>query len=619
MLAPVQRQAMPDRTAGGYSIPAPIGGLNARDALANMAETDAIILDNFFPQPSWVEVRGGKKTLATFTGQCETVSAYVGLVVSQLYGAVVNGSTRSIYRVDGLGGGAVGAAVVGGAGNTVQPITSTLYDWAQYGTGSAEVLYLVNGSDQPLLYDGTTWWAVGTVTATITGITQAASAVVTINTVSGTNPYAIGNTIGFQGVGGMTQINGLMGTVTAIGGASGAWTATVNINSSGFSAYTSGGVANPYVLTGVAGVVSSLSCVALYKQRLWFLQKGTFNVYYLAQNTFAGALLQLNMGALFFLGGSLVSIIGISIDNAAGLNDYIAFVSSVGEVVVFQGYDPSSVSTWAQSAHFRIGRPIGTGRRCWQKLGSDAAVITVDGVVLLSDALLTDRSQTRNALSDKIRRAINQNVQIYGNETGWQIQLFPIGNKLIVNVPTTVDTASFQYVMNTLTGAWCTFGQYASAWNALCFETMGDALYYGANGRVCQADTGGDDDGSAIIARAQTAFSYFGQKGALKLWQMCRPVFLLNGSLQLTLSLNVDFNTQLATGTVGISVGNQAIWNVSLWPKPTLWGDPLLIYKNWFGVSGLGYAASLNVQVSALDVTMQWQSTDFIFQGGGLV
>lgn len=76
----------------------------------------------------------------------------------------------------------------------------------------------------------------------LTAITKAASAVFTINTVSTTNPIVVGDIVNFSGVGGMTQINGLTGTVSAIGGASGAWTGTVNINSSGFSVYTSGGI-----------------------------------------------------------------------------------------------------------------------------------------------------------------------------------------------------------------------------------------------------------------------------------------------------------------------------------------------------------------------------------------
>lgn len=81
---------------------------------------------------------------------------------------------------------------------------------------------------------------------TITGITAASQAVVTVSTGGSSNPFAVGNTITFVSVAGMTQINGLVGTVTAIGGATTAWTITTNINSSAFTAWSSGGSASSY-------------------------------------------------------------------------------------------------------------------------------------------------------------------------------------------------------------------------------------------------------------------------------------------------------------------------------------------------------------------------------------
>ena len=77
----------------------------------------------------------------------------------------------------------------------------------------------------------------------ISGITAAANAVVTLSTGGASNPFAVGNTIAFASVGGMTQINAVTGTVTAIGGVTTAWTVTTTINSSAFTAYTSGGTA----------------------------------------------------------------------------------------------------------------------------------------------------------------------------------------------------------------------------------------------------------------------------------------------------------------------------------------------------------------------------------------
>jgi hypothetical protein len=78
---------------------------------------------------------------------------------------------------------------------------------------------------------------------TITAITAANNAVVTVSTGVSTNPFAVGNTICFASVGGMTQLNTLCGSVTAIGGVTTAWTITTSINSSAFTTYTSGGTA----------------------------------------------------------------------------------------------------------------------------------------------------------------------------------------------------------------------------------------------------------------------------------------------------------------------------------------------------------------------------------------
>jgi len=74
---------------------------------------------------------------------------------------------------------------------------------------------------------------VGVNSKSITAITKAASAVVTV----GTHTFVAGDVVTFSGVVGMTQINGLTAAVTAIDAA----TITVAINSTGFSTYTSGG------------------------------------------------------------------------------------------------------------------------------------------------------------------------------------------------------------------------------------------------------------------------------------------------------------------------------------------------------------------------------------------
>lgn len=80
----------------------------------------------------------------------------------------------------------------------------------------------------------------GTNAYAITNITKAAAAQVTV----GANNFAVGDIVYFNNVQGMVEINGLTGRVTIAGNPF-----TVNINSAGFTAYTSGGVAWSHTLS----------------------------------------------------------------------------------------------------------------------------------------------------------------------------------------------------------------------------------------------------------------------------------------------------------------------------------------------------------------------------------
>jgi uncharacterized protein (TIGR02217 family) len=82
-----------------------------------------------------------------------------------------------------------------------------------------------------------TWTAI--IAKTITAITAASSAVITVGASHG---FVVGDTLVASGVVGMTQINGVLGVVTVAGST----TVTVNINSSGFTAYSSGGTLSKY-------------------------------------------------------------------------------------------------------------------------------------------------------------------------------------------------------------------------------------------------------------------------------------------------------------------------------------------------------------------------------------
>ena len=91
-------------------------------------------------------------------------------------------------------------------------------------------------------------------TATITGVTQASSAVVTAN-----NNFANGDKVYISGVVGMTQLNGNTYTISSVSGTG----FTLNVNSSSFTAYSSGGLAG-LVFSTSTGIAQYLTSSAAF-------------------------------------------------------------------------------------------------------------------------------------------------------------------------------------------------------------------------------------------------------------------------------------------------------------------------------------------------------------------
>ncbi|MGB0697736.1 MAG: hypothetical protein ACPGOY_18955 [Rhodospirillaceae bacterium] len=136
------------------SVPPPVGGWNARDALAEMPASDAVILENWFPGTDSVKLRRGYASHATgLGGAVESLVPYVDTNGNASLFAAAGGA---IYDVTNPG--SVGAAVVSG-------MTNNRWQCVQSSNIAATAnLIMCNGQDTPRLYDGSTWS-----TASITG------------------------------------------------------------------------------------------------------------------------------------------------------------------------------------------------------------------------------------------------------------------------------------------------------------------------------------------------------------------------------------------------------------------------------------------------------------------
>lgn len=361
----------------------------------------------------------------------------------------------------------------------------------------------------------------------------------------------------------------------------------------------------PIAITGVNP--STFAHVNVFAQRLWFTQVNSMQAFYLPVGQVGGAAALFDIGPQTVLGGFLMGIATWNVDNSAGLNPYCIFVTSMGEVAAYIGSDPSQSSSFSIAARFRIGPPV--GRRFFEKFGSDILFVTSDGLLPLSQALLTDRAQAAISLTQKIRPSINADVAAYGNNFGWQPILYPNGTKLLLNVPEQEDGTAHQYVMNTITKAWCRF----TGWKVFCFAYFNNALWMGGTNFVAQADVGNDDGGVAINSDIKPAFNYFGLRGQEKYFHMMRPVFLSNSAFAPQIDLSVDFSNALPTSTPTFSQGNVTPWDTTPWDAVP-WGGNQIVQTDWESIDGLGYAATYRMRAQTKGIQFSIESVDFMFE-----
>jgi predicted amino acid-binding ACT domain protein len=152
-------------------------------------------------------------------------------------------------------------------------------------------------------------------------------------------------------------------------------------------------------ITGVTA--TTLQNPILYAERQFFIQKNTLKVWYLGVDSIAGAAAAVDIAPFMNRGGYIVAHGTWTIDAGTGVNDHYVIMTNRGQVIVYQGIDPTDPNNWSMVGVWDIGAPIGP--RALYKYAGDMLIIAQDGVVPLSGALQSSRVQPRVAITDKIQ------------------------------------------------------------------------------------------------------------------------------------------------------------------------------------------------------------------------
>lgn len=359
----------------------------------------------------------------------------------------------------------------------------------------------------------------------------------------------------------------------------------------GYYAYTAGTWSQP-TITGVSA--TSLINIGSHKQRLWFVEKLSTRAWYLPVGAIQGTANVMDFGPLWSKGGHLVATGTWTIDGGLGPSDYFAAVSSRGQLALYSGTDPSNANAWTLVGVFDFPPPL--GRRCFCRMGSDLWMISLEGVIPVSQGLPFDPSAVRSvAITTRIQNAMLKAAAAYQNNFGWEMLSFPAESLAILNVPVTENVNQQQFVTNMLTGAWCKF----TNWNFNTFAIFNDLLFAGDNvGNVHQAYEGAADSISAIPFTMQCAFNYFGDPGRIKNILLVQPFLVTSGNVIPTIAIATDFNPAgTATPAIVTISGVGAYWDSAYWDSAYYMAADSAL-NQWLSAPGMGRAISIQMAMN---------------------
>jgi hypothetical protein len=664
-------------TASTASITAPIGGWNARDSIAEMPPTDAVTLTNLYPTPTDVQLRkgytrysqlttstgvktissithaGNIATLTTATAHGLATGARVSITgttpadYSGVYVITVTGTTTFTYSMVSTPSGnatVVGAYTIGittpintimnyagvstqklfaAAGTSIYEvdtptavqnftITNDKLQYVNFSNTGGDYIVACNGTDPVTIYDGSVWFTMATTTtaATISGISRTSPSNVATVTTSTAHGLVTGNKVVVTASSESTFLGSHVITVTS--------PTTFTFVSTGTTTVVA--ATGTYTVLGIKGGTSGGTTytidsknfihVNLFKNRLYFTEKNTMKVWYMPVNSLGGDAFPLDFGGIATAGGFVQGMATWTLDAGQGADDYAVFATNMGQIIVYNGTDPTDATTWLLKGVWQLGYIF--SRRFFHKFAGDILLLTQDGLVPLASALQSSRLDPRVNITDKIYYEISQEADAYSTEYGWQCIYYAKPNMLLINIPNPSGTE--QYVMHTISRAWCNF----TGIKTTVFELHKDDLYFGGQGFIGKFWDGFADDNQPISGTCQQAYTYFDMPGQQKRFTMIRPTFLVDaGAPGVYAGINTDFQTQNNLGQVSFqsvptTVG---VWDAATWDNYN-WAGNLIVYRNWQGVSGLGYAAGVNLNIVSQGIDVHWVSTDYVMEKG---
>lgn len=365
--------------------------------------------------------------------------------------------------------------------------------------------------------------------------------------------------------------------------------------------------------------------VMTWKNRLWFIVNNTGNAYYLDTGAIMGAASRFSFGPLFVHGGDLTAMASWTLDAGDGVDDKLVVVSRGGDVLVYQGTDPTIASAFGIVGKWFTARPP-LGRRFMSKYGGDLYIITELGIEYMTNLLrgqgLLSQTATASDPAQRFNEVIGAEVRATRAEDYWRLIHVVGEDGVIIETPFHQPSRAKQYFFGILSHGWSEI----TGWPGSSFEShMGDLFYGTEDGKICKAFTGTTDDelpdgtlGRSPNWELQSSFiAPNDDKITLKRPLLLRAIFQGPAAPEFKARINTEWHTTPVPGSPPVVLSDLALWDAAIW-NASFWAADVNAYSSWVGVEGLGVYFSLRMSIRGIPGTF-FNSWSVTYEGGGVM
>ena len=383
---------------------------------------------------------------------------------------------------------------------------------------------------------------------------------------------------------------------------------------SGYYLYSTAGGWVAQALTfpvGDTSTVADFSFIFTWKNRIWFLKRNSSVAYYLPVSSIAGTLESFDFGPQLLHGGFMQFGVSWTYDSGSGIDDSLILVSSGGDLLLWEGTDPASPTTFALKGVWYIGRqPI--GRRNFCQHGGNTLLLSEYGVTNVSD-LVAGRLHTSGiaqGLGYKVNTRLARIVSQTMTSEYWFLLPYPTEEILTLGTPYTDPQIGIlqSYTMNSITQAWSTY----SNMDMLCACLYDGQYIFGTRtGEVGIGFVGTRDgdysDGSTlgveVTARIQTGFHALGSPTMNKRALRTKFYGLAEGDPAIYVVFKEEYDLNQLLNVNSPVNTSKSVWDTAKWDQ-TLWDLQRGSFRRWIGVGATGKKLSMQCAVRGSGETL---------------